>query len=415
MEHLFLKKLVAFSPSKELWMKENMYRCVGTAFIVGRVCRQVKKTKKGGVLQVIWLDTQFQNAVETLSVAVIQRGIENYQALARSPNKPAWRELTDTVVEGELQMEEPLDELEVASDDDGMEMYDPERFLPVSLAEVEAVKSMRFQPDVDMDGPTDLYEHTDESTSTRLLPEYSHLFAHSASSSFFAYIPIYFWKQVVLETNRYAALKNVRITTPFTMEELMIFLGIMLYLTLTDKGEYSNYWGPQTEDAIFGGASTSLDNVMSLNRFKLLRRCLSFRADPGSAVERDPAARIRPLLNLLKCTGGRYVEPGRDLALDEASIACRSRHGRHLIVFNPQKPGGKYHFRMYVLCCSTTWIALNYRLHCNNSDIADRLQNVVRLEEVQQLREELEDVKQHCAWIHRESVHVPTEHLNLLG
>ncbi|KAG3055972.1 hypothetical protein PI125_g25640 [Phytophthora idaei] len=178
------------------------------------------------------------------------------------------------------------------------------------------------------------------------------------------------------------------------MDELMIFLGIMFYMALTDKGEYSNYWGAQTEDATFGWASTSLDNVMSLRRFKLIRRCLSFRAEPGTSVKRDPAARIRPLLNLLKCTAGRYVEVGRDLALDEASFGCRSRHGRHLIVLNPQKPGGKYHFRMYVVCCSTTWIALNYRLHCNNSEIADRLQNVVNQAEMQQLREELEDVQQ---------------------
>lgn len=63
-------------------------------------------------------------------------------------------------------------------------------------------------------------------------------------------------------------------------------------------------------------------------------------------------------------------------------------------MYNPHKPGERYHFRMYVVCCSTTWIALNYRLHCNNSDIADRLVNVVSPVEMQQLREELEDVKQ---------------------
>ncbi|GMF58829.1 unnamed protein product [Phytophthora fragariaefolia] len=181
-----------------------------------------------------------------------------------------------------------------------------------------------------MEAPSDLYAHTDDSTTTRLVPEYSSLFAHSASSSFFAYLLVYFWKQVVLESNRYAAAKEIRITTPFSMEELMTFLGIIFYMTLTDKGEYSNYWGSQTEDAIFGGASTSLDTVMSLRRFKLIHRCLS--SEPGMSVERDPAARIRPLLNLLKCTGGRYVEVGRDLALDEASIACRSRHGRHTIL-----------------------------------------------------------------------------------
>ncbi|GMF44182.1 unnamed protein product [Phytophthora fragariaefolia] len=266
----------------------------------------------------------------------------------RLPDKPAWRDFNDTMLGGELNLDLPLDELEIASDEEDYERYDPERSLPASLAEVKAVKSMRFEPELEMEAPSDLYAHTDDSTTTRLVPEYSSLFAHSASSSFFAYLPVYFWKQVVQESNRYAAAKEIRIITPFSMEELMTFLGIMFYMTLTDKGEYSNYWGSQTEDAVFGGASTSLDTVLCLRRFKLIRRCLSFRSEPGMSVERDPAARIRPLLNLLKCTGGRYVEVGRDLALGEASIACRSRHGRHLIVYNPQKPGGKYHFRMYV-------------------------------------------------------------------
>ncbi|KAE8988120.1 hypothetical protein PR003_g21221 [Phytophthora rubi] len=262
-----MKQLVAFSPSKEPWMqnhKTKIYRCVGTAYIVGRVCRRVKKPKNGAILQVMWLDTQFQNAVEALTIATVQRGIDNYQALMRLPNKPAWRDLTDTVVEEELNLDLPLDELEIASDEEDYELWDPERFLPASLSEVEAVKGMRFEPVLEMEAPSDLYTHPDDSTTTRLLPEYSHIFAHSASSSFFAYIPVYIWKQVVLETNQYAAAKEIRITKPFTMEELMTFLGIMFYMTLTDKGEYSNYWGQQTEDAIFGGASTSLDTVMSL-------------------------------------------------------------------------------------------------------------------------------------------------------
>ncbi|GMF53765.1 unnamed protein product [Phytophthora fragariaefolia] len=119
-----------------------------------------------------------------------------------------------------------------------------------------------------MNAPIDLYEHEDKSIATCLLPEYQYVFAHSASSSFFAYIPSYFWKQVVLETNQYAATKSIRITSPFRLHELMTFIGIMFYMTLTDKGEYADYWGPHMEDAVFDRSSTSLDNVMSLNRFK---------------------------------------------------------------------------------------------------------------------------------------------------
>ncbi|KAI9980397.1 hypothetical protein PInf_026269 [Phytophthora infestans] len=117
---------------------------------------------------------QFQNAVEAITVAAVQRGIENHQAL--------------------LNWDAPLDELEVASAEGEYEPYEPEQVLPVSLAEVEAVKNMRFEPDPDMEAPADLY----------------------------------------------AAVKEIMITTPITMDELMVFLDIMFYMTLTDKGEYTN-------------------------------------------------------------------------------------------------------------------------------------------------------------------------------
>eukprot|EP00644_Phytophthora_capsici_P019674 jgi/Phyca11/53355/gw1.807.1.1 len=67
-EELFLKRLVAFAPTKEPWMSKKIFGCVGTAYIVGRVVRRVNRASNGHILQVMWLDTQFQNAVVNLSV-----------------------------------------------------------------------------------------------------------------------------------------------------------------------------------------------------------------------------------------------------------------------------------------------------------------------------------------------------------
>ncbi|KAE9016294.1 hypothetical protein PR001_g14695 [Phytophthora rubi] len=159
-------------------------------------------------------------------------------------------------------------------------------------------------------------------------------------------------------------------------------------MALIDKGEYWNYWGEQVEDSIFGGSSVGLDKVMKLRRFKELRKAFSFQCVEANTGNTDPAARIRPLLNLLKVTGSKYVEVGRDVALDEASIACRSKFGKPLIVYNPMKPTGKYHFRIYMLCCATSWISLNFRLHCV-SDITERLDGVTFPEEIRALNEEM--------------------------
>ncbi|KAE9026035.1 hypothetical protein PR001_g12282 [Phytophthora rubi] len=257
----------------------------------------------------------------------------------------------------------------------------------------------------------------------------------------------------------------------FTLQELMTFLGILLYMKLVDKGEYANYCGPQIEDRLFGSSSIGLDNVMPLARFKLLRKSFCFlavnklspsvapaptsqtptatttsseRNDPPNADEDcnvqaegessqptgltseqaigsnasermparapeseatagstsrsrprrpDPVARIRTLLNMMKITGGKYVELGRDVSLDEASVACRSKFGRSLIMFNPMKPGGKYHFRIYMLCCASTWVAVNFRIHCDSEVDDDRLEAVITPTEMRDLRADLANLK----------------------
>ncbi|OWY98058.1 hypothetical protein PHMEG_00031274 [Phytophthora megakarya] len=152
LEELFLKKFVAYTPAKESWMNKKTFRCVGTAYVVGRVVRRIKRPTGGRILQVLWLDTQFQNAVTNLSVVVWR---------PRLPNHPAWRDLTDNFVEGEFAIDTPLDELEVSAHNEQYELYDPGQLLPASLAEVEAVKSMRFEPDIQMAAPNDLFERRD--------------------------------------------------------------------------------------------------------------------------------------------------------------------------------------------------------------------------------------------------------------
>lgn len=57
--------------------------------------------------------------------------------------------------------------------------------------------------------------------------------------------------------------------------------------------------------------------------------------------------RIKSLLNMLKNTGGKDVEIGRDVSLDDVSAACRTKFGRRLIMNNHMKPGGRYHLRIY--------------------------------------------------------------------
>jgi hypothetical protein len=130
----------------------------------------------------------------------------------------------------------------------------------------------------------------------------------------------------------------------FSLDELMKFLGILFYMTIVNKGEYQNYWGPQVEDVVLGnGLTADLSSIMTMRRFKALRQHLSFRLPvTDEEIKKDAAAKIRPLISMLKIRCPEFVDVGRNIAIDESSVACRSKFARHLILYNPQKPTGMH-------------------------------------------------------------------------
>ncbi|KAF0748008.1 hypothetical protein AaE_007515 [Aphanomyces astaci] len=82
--------------------------------------------------------------------------------------------------------------------------------------------------------------------------------------------------------------------------------------------------------------------VMPIDRFKQLRACIAFN-DVASFKN--------------------FVVAGRVINVDEACIPCRSSYARALIVYNPKKPLGKYHFRIYTAACATTWYVFALKIH----------------------------------------------------
>ncbi|POM60083.1 LOW QUALITY PROTEIN: Transposase [Phytophthora palmivora] len=131
-----------------------------------------------------------------------------------------------------------------------------------------------------------------------------------------------------------------------------------------------------------------LDKVMTLRRFKQSRQALCIQCVEANAANNDRAARVRSLLNLLQTTGSKYVEVGHAVALDEASVAFRSKCGKPLLLYSPMKTTGKYHFGIYMLCCSTFRISLNYRLYCARN-IAELLNGATAPEEIRRMSDEI--------------------------
>ncbi|GMF35316.1 unnamed protein product [Phytophthora lilii] len=94
-------------------------------------------------------------------------------------------------------------------------------------AEVEAIQGMNFSQTARLEPVPGLFAHADGTTTTCLQEDSKALFRHSATQSFFAFLPISLWKQVVVFSNEYAARSGGPSNTPIELDELMTFLGIL--------------------------------------------------------------------------------------------------------------------------------------------------------------------------------------------
>jgi hypothetical protein len=85
--------------------------------------------------------------------------------------------------------------------------------------------------------------------------------------------------------------------------------------------------------------------AMSEYRFLQITATLHFNKNEDmDGVQNDSLHKVRPLLEIVKKTLGRYGVPGSEFSFDEATMAYFSRYGRGLISFNPKKNAGKFNF-----------------------------------------------------------------------
>jgi hypothetical protein len=111
---------------------------------------------------------------------------------------------------------------------------------------------------------------------------------------------------------------------------------------------------------------------MTLYRFQQIRAVLHANYNTKMSGSTDYLFKVRPVLNCLKLTFPTHLDVGDELALDEANVSCRSKFNGFSIFFNPTKPGGEFHFRLYLLCCSSLFACVQICMHTRYMcDVAD--------------------------------------------
>jgi len=109
---------------------------------------------------------------------------------------------------------------------------------------------------------------------------------------------------------------------------------------------------------------SSWTKFMGKGRFLQICTALHFN-DNEDGLKSDSLHKIL-LYNILKKTLGAYINLGSEHSFDEATMACHSSYGRHLIVFNGMKNFGKFHFKMYMMCCAVTYLTHNIKIYKAN-------------------------------------------------
>jgi hypothetical protein len=152
--------------------------------------------------------------------------------------------------------------------------------------------------------------------------------------------PIQLWEIIVDETNQCADQK-MKIQEnrkryiggykwlPVTLQDKMTYFGLlingMLYL---QTGRWMrDYW----ESPYL----SPLTKFMSRGRFIQISSVLHFNDNEDVAgMENDGLHKVCPFVNIIKSTLRKYAVLGMEHSFDEATMACQSSFGRHLITFN---------------------------------------------------------------------------------
>ncbi|KAF0703743.1 hypothetical protein AaE_015247 [Aphanomyces astaci] len=378
---------------------------VPVASVLGAKVRKARTEVKTVAISTInWVDTRFQHHEPKVCTATMLRGIQNYARImaAAAFDKSrtflkisAYKSEHDDMLlpdKKELNVEQERDEHQGEDSDDIDASSDEDEVLAeyvdrtwkkredMVTRDIEGVESVKWEYGVQCGTPGDLFTHADGETphdSIKVKPRFNELFVNPAKG-FLGMLPLDFWRQVLAKSNanahkqRQASTRGFVAGRPFNdeirLDELMKFLGILVMMSVIRAGEYRLYWTNPDTNAFMMPAGRTIRSVMSLDRFKVIRAVLTFN---DVAVEEDPLWRLRPLINLLKASFKLFVVAGREISVDEASIPCRSSHARALIVYNPMKPLGKYHFRIYTAACATSWYVHAFKIHSKASSKFD--------------------------------------------
>lgn len=165
-------------------------------------------------------------------------------------------------------------------------------------------------------------------------------------------------KKIVEETNSFYKFSNnqkeiseksrVKQWKDTTVEELYCFLAVSLLMPLIKKRRINDYWSTDIY------LSTPIfSKIMSRDRYLILLRMLHF-ADNDNVDKSDKLFKVRYVLDHIKSSYKRVMQPYQNLCIDESLMLYKGRLG-----FKQYIPSKRHRFgiKFFMLCdCKTGYI-----------------------------------------------------------
>ena len=160
---------------------------------------------------------------------------------------------------------------------------------------------------------------------------------------------------IASQTNAYAIEKGAQNFVDTNGEEIWLYLGINILMGYNRLPTIADYWG--TEPTC---RSTPVKEVMSLNRFRALRRYLHCEDNQSITNLNDLTCKIRTVVSTLSYNFLASYNPSQQLAVDEMMVKYKGRKGGK--VYMPKKPI-RVGFKVWSLSCSCCGYLCSFQVY----------------------------------------------------
>lgn len=133
-----------------------------------------------------------------------------------------------------------------------------------------------------------------------------------------------------------------------TIEELKVFIGILIISGYSVQSRFESYWSNDTDLR-----NERIYKAMRKNRFKQITQFLHFK-DMNEPNTDDKIWKLRPLTDHLKKKFLQNFHPEQDLSYDESMIEYFGRHGMKQCLKEKPIPFG---FKVWSLCTTAGYLA----------------------------------------------------------